>query len=162
MDIFNDGSADLKPEWARLLPAEVFGEIVASLRKALPSVAGVDAALRDRAALATVGSLRPATAVEAMLAVQFVVADANAMDCLRLAAEAGGEFELACKRRAQAMAMMREGKSALKALRKLQLRRPAGGGPKSAQAVTVAKKPRAEKPRATKPGPRPYLTLVIS
>ncbi len=82
--------------------------------------------------MAGVASLRPETAAEGRLAAQFVAADAWAMDCLRLAGERRLEFEVARKCRAQAMSMMREGKSALRALQRLQAARRAVDGDEAA------------------------------
>jgi hypothetical protein len=110
------------------LPREVFAHVILTLRAALPrplTESEEDGALRDRAAMAAVAALLPENAVEGRLAAQFVAADAWAMDCLQLAYERQREPRIAERCRAQAMGMMREGKSALKALEKLQAARRA-------------------------------------
>jgi hypothetical protein len=128
MNIPENSPTDLQPDWARLLPREAFQEIILILRGALPpplSDDPADWARRDRAAMAAVAALWPENAAEGRLAAQFVAADAYAMDCLRLAKERRLELEIARKCRAQAMAMMREGKSALRVLLRLQAARRA-------------------------------------
>jgi hypothetical protein len=123
MDIFSDTPADPNPDWARSLPRGAFHEIILVLRGALPPPVTddpADEARRDRAAMAGVAALRPENAAEGRLAAQFVAADAWAMDCLRLAQEKRREPDIARKCRAQAMGMMREGKSALRMLLRLQ------------------------------------------
>jgi hypothetical protein len=112
----------------RALPREVFSQVILVLRAALPRPlmeTPAEAAKRDRAAMAAVALLLPENAVEGRLAAQFVAADAWAMDCLQLAQERQREPRIAERCRAQAMGMMREGKSALKALERLQAQRRA-------------------------------------
>jgi hypothetical protein len=123
MNPLQDVPADPQPDWARLLPREAFQEILFVLRGALPPPVSDDPGdevRRDRAAMAAVAALLPVTAAEGRLAAQFVAADAWAMDCLRLAQEKRREPDIARKCRAQAMGMMREGKSALRMLLRLQ------------------------------------------
>ncbi len=118
--------ADPQPDWGRLLPREAFQEIILTLRSALPpplSDDPADLARRDRAAMAAVAALLPTNGAEGRLAAQFVAADAWAMDCLRLAGERKREFDVARKCRAQAMSLMREAKSALRVLLRLQAAR---------------------------------------
>ena len=120
--------ADPQPDWARLLPREAFCEIILVLRAALPLPEGdlpADWARRDRAAMATVASLRPANAAEGRLAAQFVAADAYGMDCLRLAQIRRRETDVARQCAAQAASLMRESKSALRMLLRLQAMRGA-------------------------------------
>ena len=115
--------ADPQPDWASLLPREAFCEIILVLRAALPLPEGelpADWARRDRAAMAAVASLRPANAAEGRLAAQFVAADAYAMDCLRLAQIRRTETDVARQCAAQAASLMRESKSALRMLLRLQ------------------------------------------
>jgi hypothetical protein len=124
METLHRASADL----SHVLPREVFSHVILTLRAALPrplTESERDGALRDRAALAAVAALLPETAAEGRLAAQFVAADAWAMDCLQLAYERQREPRIAERCRAQAMGMMREGKSALKALERLQAARRA-------------------------------------
>ena len=111
-----------------MLPREAFQEIILILRKALPPPVTEDAsgyARRDRAAMLAVAALLPENAAEGRLAAQFVVADACALDCLLLARVRRGELEVARQCRAQAMGLMREAKSALRMLLRLQARRQA-------------------------------------
>ncbi len=128
MQSFPNEPSDPQPDWVRLLPREAFQEIMLTLRSALPPPAVDDPlvwARRDRAAMAGVAALLPVTAAEGRLAAQFVAADAWAMDCLRLAVERRREFEVARKCRAQAMSLMRESKSALRVLLRMQAARRA-------------------------------------
>ncbi len=126
MNPLQDAPADPQPDWARLLPREAFQEILFVLRGALPPPVSDDPAdevRRDRAAMAAVAALLPVTAAEGRLAAQFVAADAWALDCLRLAKEKRRDIEVAYRCRAQAMSMMREAKSSLRLLLRLQAAR---------------------------------------
>ena len=119
-------TTDRQSDWAQLRPKEVFHEIMRVLHSALPPPASgsqAERVERDEAALAAVASLLPATAMEGRLAAQAVAADAWALDCLRLAQERYREFDIARKCKAQASSMMREAKSALRELRRLQVAR---------------------------------------
>jgi hypothetical protein len=80
-------------------------------------------AARDEAAIAAVADLRPENAFEARLAVRAVVADAQAMQCLRFAGQPGQPQEKAHGLRAQALAMMRASQGALRSLQGLQAAR---------------------------------------
>ncbi len=126
MDNFSDISADRRSDCMRSLPRDAFHEIILVLRGALPPPLTddpADEARRDRAALAGVAALQPVNAAEGRLAAQFVAADAWAMDCLRLAQVKRREPDIAHKCRAQAMSLMREGKSSLRLLLRLQAAR---------------------------------------
>ena len=120
-------SPDTFADPARDLPREAFLEIMRILRGALPPPAdsSADPMRRDRAAMAAVAALGPVNAAEGRLAAQFVAADAWAMDCLRLAGERRLETTIANKCRAQAMSLMREAKSSLRLLAKMQAARQA-------------------------------------
>ena len=121
MENFQDVSADPQADWARLLPRDVFREVVRVLRGAMPSGGSVkDGKQRDRAAMAAVGALKPANAEEAQLAAHFVMAEAWAADCLRLAEERRREVNLAMRCRAQALSFLREAKSVRRLLAKVQ------------------------------------------
>ena len=121
MENFQDVSADPQPDWALLLPRAVFREVVRVLRGAMPSGGAVkDRRDRDRAAMAAVGALKPANAEEAQLAAHFVMAEAWAADCLRLAEERRLEINLAMRCRAQALSFLREAKSVRRLLAKVQ------------------------------------------
>jgi hypothetical protein len=78
---------------------------------------------RGRFALEAIQELRPATALEARLAVQTVAADAHAADSLRLAAEHRDDVVKSGQCRAQASAMMRGMHRARQALVTLQRER---------------------------------------
>ncbi len=111
---------------ARLPPREALQDIILTLRRALPRPATDDpaaAARRDRAAMAAVVALLPVNAAEGRLAAQFVAADAWAADCLRQAEERRREPEVAREFAAQATAMLREAKSSLRLLLRLQAQR---------------------------------------
>ncbi len=75
--------------------------------------------------MAAVASLRPENAAEGQLAAQFVLAEAWAADCLRLAGERRREMAIALKCKAQALSFMREAKSAWRLLLKAQAERMA-------------------------------------
>jgi hypothetical protein len=108
------------------LPRDALHQITRVLHGSLPSSLTDDAAddvRRDRAAIASVASLKPDNAAEARVAAQFVMADAWAADCFRLAREPGLEPESARRCRAQGMSLLRESKSSLRALHRLQAER---------------------------------------
>src|SRR6266849_1948915 len=105
------------------LPADAYYHLVRSLCLTLPpplSDNPDDLARRDHAAIARIAALVPANAAEADLAAQFVAASEQWKDCLRLAQLSETTPEPAAKCRAQAISMMREAKSALRLLLKLQ------------------------------------------
>src|ERR1700686_1473441 len=105
------------------LPAGAYYHLVRTLCLTLPpplSDARDDLTRRNHAAVAGVAALVPANAAEAILAAEFVAASEQGRDCLRLAQLPATAPELAAKCRAQALSMMREAKSALRLLLKLQ------------------------------------------
>ncbi|MDR3529006.1 MAG: hypothetical protein P4L90_00410, partial [Rhodopila sp.] len=128
MEKTQNSSADAQPDWALLLPREAFREVIRVLRGSMP-MPGEDApedwGRQDRAAMAAVASLRPETAAEGRMAAQFVLAEAWAADCLRLAGERRRETGVALKCKAQALSFMREAKSAWRLLGKAQAERRA-------------------------------------
>jgi hypothetical protein len=76
------------PDLTHQLPRDIYYQLVHELRGALPpplTDSAEDLARRDNAAIGEVACLLPANAEEADLAAQFVAANAQAMDCLRLA-----------------------------------------------------------------------------
>ena len=79
-------------------------------------------------ALTTLRELRPASALEARLAVQVVSADVHANDALRRAGENNEDVRTALKCRNQAAAMLRQMARARKELAALQQRRSLGEG----------------------------------
>ena len=124
-------SVEARPDWALLLPWEAFAEIMVMLRAGLPAPVGAaagDRVRRDRAAMAAVGALAPATAAEGRLAAQFVMGVAWAADCLREAAERWRETDTAHRWRAQALGFAREARSALGLLLRLRGLRVAADG----------------------------------
>ena len=128
MENAHEVSPDPSSDAAHRLPRDVYLEIMRILRVALPfprtgEGTEPDLARRNRAAMAAVAGLRPQSPAEGRLAAQFVAADAWAMDCLRQAEEKWREPRLADKCRAQAMGMMREGKSAMRVLLRVQAAR---------------------------------------
>ncbi len=128
MEHFQNLSADPQTDWAQLLPREAFREVIRILHGSLPLPDGdapEDWGRQDRAAMAAVASLRPENAAEGQLAAQFVLAEAWAADCLRLAGERRREMAIALKCKAQALSFMREAKSAWRLLLKAQAERRA-------------------------------------
>ena len=128
MENLHSAPPDAPTDFSLLLPREAFQEILRTLRGCLPPPEGElaeDWERRDRAALAKAAALRPETAAEGEVAAQFVAAAAWAMDCLRQAVERRLEFNVARKCQAQAASLMRESKSALRLLLKLQAERSA-------------------------------------
>ncbi len=121
-------SADPQPDWAQILPREAFREVIRVLRGSMPfsdEDTPEDRGRRERAAMATVASLRPENAAEGEMAAHFVMAEAWAADCLRLARERRREIGLAMKCKAQALSCMREAKGAWRMLLKTQAERRA-------------------------------------
>jgi hypothetical protein len=121
-------SADPQTDWGLVLPREALHAVMRGLHRSLPSShtdTPEDWARRDRAAMAAVGALRPADAMEGELAAQIVSARAWAKDCLQLAVERQEDFGAAVKCKAQALSMMREVKSAWNLLLKVQAARRA-------------------------------------
>ena len=123
-----DDPARLNTDPRHLPPGEVLQDLAMALRGALPPPAEDTPegwARRDRAAMQTVASLQPANAIEGRLAVQFVVADAQASDCLRLVRAQPQEAEAALQCMAQATKLMRESKNSLGLLLRMQAKRRA-------------------------------------
>lgn len=108
---------------AARLTADAYHHLIRTLCLALPPpLTGnpEDFARRDHAAIARIAALAPGNAAEADLAAQFVVASEEWMDYLRLAQLPATPPEIARKRRAQAISMMREGERAIRLLLRLQ------------------------------------------
>ena len=126
MKTYFDVPVVLQPDWGRSLPRDAFYEIMRVLRRALPRPEVDDAASwarRDRAAMAGVVALQPVNAAEARVAAQFVVTDAYSLDCFRVAQEKCQEPDVARRCSAQGMSMMRESKSAMRLLLRMQASR---------------------------------------
>src|SRR3981081_2934639 len=105
------------------LPADPYYPLVRTLCLPVPpppSDDPDDLARRNHAAIAAVAALVPANAAEAILAADFVAASEQGRDCLRLAQLHETTPEMAAKCRAEARSMMREAKSAVRLLVKLQ------------------------------------------
>lgn len=98
------------PDFTTRLPADLYHHVIHTLRAALPPPASPDPdaeAIRDNAAMAMVASLLPVNAEEAALAAQYVAAQAQALESLRLMRAHEGDSALAIRCTAQAAAMMR-------------------------------------------------------
>ena len=108
------------------LPAEAYYHLVRALRLTLPPPAGDSAEAllqRDHAAIARIAALAPGNSAEADFAAHFVAASEQWKDCLRLAQQPETTPEWAVKYRAQALAMMREAKGAMRLLLQMQAAR---------------------------------------
>ena len=118
--------AGWEPDWERLLPRQVFQELILTLCRALPCAPGERQAVRRRReqeAVAALAALQPGNAAEGRMAAQYVAANAWGLDCLRLARERQLERDVARKHTAQAASLMREAKSALRQLLQMQAAR---------------------------------------
>jgi hypothetical protein len=105
------------------LPVDAYYHLVRTLCLALPPPPSDNPEhllQRNHAAIAGVAALCPVNAAEASLAADFVAASEQGRDCLRLAQLPETTPDIALKCRAQALRMMREAKSALRLLLKLQ------------------------------------------
>jgi hypothetical protein len=108
------------------LPAAVSRVAFATLCASFPRLA-IDTpenrAARDEAAMIAVAALHPADGFEAKLAAEIVAADAWVMDNHRLAAEFRNDTAVTLRCRAEARCMMREMRSHLRELRRMQAER---------------------------------------
>jgi hypothetical protein len=96
------------PDLSLLLPRDAYHHLAHTLRGSLPPPLAdtpEDLARRDNAAIAEAASLLPINASEAALAAQFVAANAQAMDCLRLAQDPAMPLGFVVKCRAQAVSI---------------------------------------------------------
>jgi hypothetical protein len=108
------------------LPRDLYYQIVHELRGALPPPVGdapEDRVHRDNAIISQVAALAPATADEVLLAVQYVAASAQALDCLRLARLYPADVPAVLKCTAQSASMMRQSRGARSQLLRLQAAR---------------------------------------
>jgi hypothetical protein len=108
------------------LPALVSREIFATLCAALPAPASDtpdNRAVRDETAMAAVAALHPTDAFEAKLAAEIVIADAYVLDSLRLAGQYRYDLAATLRCRAQATSMMRQMRSGLRELQRMQAER---------------------------------------
>jgi hypothetical protein len=78
---------------------------------------------RDNAAIAQIACLLPANADEANIAAQYVAANAQATDCLRLAQEHRSDEQLFLRCTAQSASMMRQARGARSLLMRVQAQR---------------------------------------
>jgi hypothetical protein len=85
-----------------------------------------DRVRRDNAAIAQIACLRPADVDEANLATVYVAANAQALECLRLAHERPSDESVALKLTAQAASMMRQARAARLLLTRIQAERRKG------------------------------------
>lgn len=132
---------------------EAYARLCSSLPPPVPDTPEARAACNDIAMMA-VADLRPATAYEARLAVDDIVAaDAHAMDSFRLAAQHADELAVVFRCRAQAAAMMRQHRSMRLMLEREQVMRLA------AQAPVPAGTRDASPPTASEPAPQRNATF---
>src|SRR5579883_1272710 len=93
-----------------------------TLQAALPAAGDTaeDRLRRDRAAVARMACLAPINADEAAIAAQYIAADAQAMDCLRLAQQHADDVAQVLKCTALAIRMFREARASRTLLERLQ------------------------------------------
>jgi hypothetical protein len=114
------------PNLTYQLPRDIYYQLVHELRAALPpplTDSADDLARRDNAAIGAVACLLPANAEEAYLAGQFVAANAQAMECLRLARVHAADVTRVLKLTAQSASMMRQSRGARSLLLRVQAAR---------------------------------------
>jgi len=114
------------PDLTLQLPRDLYYHLIHTLRASLPPSpinTPEDEARRDNAAIARVTSMLPANAHEATLAAQFVAADAQAHDCMRLARKYPADETLILQCTAQSANMMRQSRGALALLLRVQAAR---------------------------------------
>ncbi len=104
------------------LPRDAYYQVIFTLRDLLPPISAsqADIARRDNAAIAQVASLSPANAAQAALAAQYVAANAQAMECLRVTRDPATTAEVALRCTAQAASMMRQSQGAFRLLLRAQ------------------------------------------
>ena len=114
------------PDLTHQLPRDIYYQLVHELRGALPpplTDSAEDLARRDNAAIGEVACLLPANAEEADLAAQFVAANAQAMDRLRLARVHAADLACVLRCTAQSANMMRQARGARSLLLRVQTAR---------------------------------------
>jgi len=115
-----------QPDLALQLPRDMYYLLIHTLCGSLPppiTNSPEDRIRRDNAAMAQVACLLPANADEANIAVQYIAASAQALDCLRLARAYPSEEVLGLKCTAQAASMMRQARGARSLLMRVQAQR---------------------------------------
>jgi hypothetical protein len=131
---------DTAPDPIQQLPKDLYYLVIHALRDALPppvTDSPEDRIRRDNAIIAQVAALLPTNADEVMLAAQCIAANAQALDCLRLARLHRDDVAHVLKCTAQCASMMRQSRSALTHLHRLQAARK-----------QPAAKPATERPRS--------------
>ncbi len=122
----SDSTAANPTTLAGQLMADVYHDLIHTLRRALPSPltdSPEDLARRDRAVIAKIAALCPANAAEAEQAALYVAASEQWKECLRFAQQPERSFHGALKYRALANSMMRQAQSALRLLLRIQTAR---------------------------------------
>jgi hypothetical protein len=108
------------------LPASIAHEVFARLRSTLPehpTDTPETLAARDDLAMAAVAALHPTDALDANVAVDIVLAEANYADSLRLAGEYRNDISTTLRCRAQAASMLRGMRSLLRDYQRMQAQR---------------------------------------
>ena len=114
------------PNLTLRLPRDMYYQMLHELLGALPppvTDSPEDRIRRDNAAIAQVASMLPANAEEANIAAQFVGANAQALDCLRLAHLHEQDLPRSLQCTAQAGNMMRQARGARSLLMRVQAAR---------------------------------------
>ena len=108
------------------LPRDTYYQIIHTLRGSLPppiTDTPEDLVRRDNATMAQVAALLPVTADEVNLAATYIAANAQAMECLRLARQYHGDPNSILKCTAQSANMMRQARAARTLLLRVQAER---------------------------------------
>jgi hypothetical protein len=114
------------PDLTLQLPRDLYYQAIHELCAGLPppvTASPEDRSRRDNAAIAVVASLLPANGDEVILATQIVAANAQAMECLRLARLYPGDPNYVLKCTAQSANMMRQARAARSLLLRVQSER---------------------------------------
>ncbi len=115
-----------EPDPAYLRTREAYHHLIYTLSTSLPPPRDASPEAlhrRNESAIAQVAALCPANAAEAALAGQYVAANAQAMECLRLTNHPGTDMVMALKCNAQAASMMRQSQAAFRTLLRTQAAR---------------------------------------
>jgi hypothetical protein len=115
-----------QPDLSLQLPRDMYYQLIHTLCASLPppvTNSPEDRIRRDNAAIAQIACLLPANADEANIAAQYVAANDQAMDCLRLAQEHRSDEQLFLRCTAQAASMMRQARGARSLLMRVQAQR---------------------------------------
>jgi len=115
-----------QPDLSLQLPRDMYYQLIHTICGSLPppvTNSPEDRTRRDNAAIAQIACLLPANADEANIAAQYVAANAQAMDCLRLAQEHRSDEQLFLRCTAQSASMMRQARGARSLLMRVQAQR---------------------------------------